>query len=159
MRKGIFVGSFNPFTIGHDNIVRRAVGLFDRLIIGVVGDNVQKPGLPSAAQRVADIARLYDDDPRIEVYTYNGLAVDFARQQGARYIVKGVRSVKDYEYEREMAEANNLISGGEVETLLLMAEPHLAVVSSSLVRELMHFGRDVTEFLPVKTNKIIPATT
>ncbi len=148
MKKGVFVGSFNPFTIGHDSIVRRALPLFDKLVIGVVGDNVQKPSLTPAEDRIKTIRQLYADEPRIEVKPYFGLAVDFAREQQAHYIVKGVRSVKDFEYEREQADINRQITNGEVETLLLFAEPHLSSISSSMVRELQHFGQDVSQFLP-----------
>ena len=149
-KTGLFVGTFDPFTTGHDSIVRRALPLFDRLIIGVVGDNVQKPHITPAEQRRQAIAELYADEPRIEVTTYFGLAVDLARRVGARFIVKGVRSAKDFEYEREQADINRLIAGGEVETILLYAEPRLASVSSSMVRELKHFGLDITPFLPKK---------
>jgi pantetheine-phosphate adenylyltransferase len=150
MRTGIFVGSFNPFTIGHDSIVTRALPLFDRLVVGVVGDQVNKPDMPSAEERIKAIADLYQDIPAIEVKPYYGLAVDFARDEGARFIVKGVRSVKDFEYEREQADVNRLLSNGEIDTVLLYAEPHLASISSSMVRELQHYGQDVSPFLPIK---------
>jgi len=148
IRTGVFVGSFNPFTIGHDNIVRRSLPLFDRLVIGVVGDQVHKPDLPSAEERIKAIAELYADEPNIEVKPYYGLAVDFARAENARFIVKGVRSVKDFEYEREQADINRQLSG--IETILLFAEPQLSSISSTMVRELEHFGVDVTQFLPKK---------
>ena len=142
------MGSFDPFTRGHDSIVRRVLPLFDRLVIGVVGDHVQKPNLSPAADRIAAIKQLYSDNPAVEVKAYYGLAVDFARAEKARFIVKGVRSVKDFEYEREQADVNRMLTGGEVETLLLYAEPQLSSVSSTMVRELRHFGVDVSEFLP-----------
>ena len=148
-RVGIFVGSFNPFTIGHDSIVRRALPLFDRLVIGVVGDHVSKPGMKPAEERMQTIEALYQDEPCIEVKPYYGLAIDFARSVGARYIVKGVRSVKDFEYEREQADINRQLTNGEVETLLLYSEPQLSSISSSMVRELEHFGVDVSAFLPI----------
>lgn len=147
-KTGVFVGTFDPFTVGHDSIVRRALPLFDRLVIGVVGDHVQKPHISPAEERIEAIARLYAGEPRIAVLPYYGLAVDFARSQGARYIVKGVRSVKDFEYEREQADVNRLITGGAVETILLYSEPQLSSVSSSMVRELRHFGFDVGTLLP-----------
>lgn len=149
MRTALFVGTFDPFTIGHDSIVRRVLPLFDRLVIGV-GVNERKQTMLSADERVAAIARLYADDSRIVVKAYADLTVDLAEREGARYVVKGVRSVKDFEYEREQADINRRLSG--LETLLVLAEPGLECVSSSVVRELKHFGRDAANFLP-KTEK------
>lgn len=145
-RTGLFTGSFDPFTIGHDDIVRRALPLFDRLVIGVVEANANKHHSLSADERQQQIARLYRNEPKVEVRVYSSLAVELAKSIGARYIIKGVRSVRDFEYEREQAEVNRQISG--VETLLLPADPRLAAISSSMVRELAHFGYDVTPFLP-----------
>ena len=148
MRTGIFVGSFNPYTIGHDSIVRRALPLFDRLVIGVVGDNVHKPGMPTAEERMQVIRELYADETRIEVKPYNGLAMDFAKAEKAQFIVKGVRTVSDFEYEQWQADFNRKLGG--IETILLYTEPELASVSSSAVRELQHFGVDVSDYLPKK---------
>lgn len=148
MKTGIFVGSFNPYTIGHDSIVQRALPLFDRLVIGVVGDNVHKPDMPPAEERIRTIADLYADEPRIEVKPYYGLAMDFAKAEGAQFIVKGVRSVSDFEYEQWQADFNRRLGG--IETILLYTEPQLASVSSSALRELQHFGVDVSEYLPKK---------
>ena len=100
----------------------------------------------TAEKRKAQISRLYAAEPKIEVKTYNDLTIDFARRENASFIIKGVRSAKDFEYEREQADINRQLSG--VETLLLYSNPKYSAVSSSLVRELIHFGRDVTEFLP-----------
>ena len=149
MRTGIFVGSFNPFTVGHDSIVRRALPLFDRLVIGVVGDNVRKPDMPSAEERMQVIRDLYADEKRIEVKPYFGLTMDFAKDEGAQFIVKGVRSVSDFEYEQWQADINRRLGG--IETILLYSEPELASVSSSALRELAHFGVDISEFLPKKS--------
>lgn len=145
MNKGLFVGSFDPFTIGHASIVRRALLLFDHIIIGV-GVNERKKYMLDAEERVNRIKRLYADEPKIEVKAYSDLTIDFARREQATYIIKGVRSVKDFEYEREQADVNRLLSG--VETIFLYAEPQLSSISSSMVRELQHFGRDISEFLP-----------
>ena len=150
MRTGIFVGSFNPFTVGHDSIVRRALPLFDRLVIGVVGDNVRKPDMPSAEERMQVIRDLYADEKRIEVKPYFGLTMDFAKAEGAQFIVKGVRSVSDFEYEQWQADINRRLGG--IETILLYSEPELASVSSSALRELAHFGVDISEFLPKKSS-------
>ena len=146
MKTGVFVGSFNPFTIGHDSIVRRALPLFNRLVIGVVGDNVHKPDMPSAEERMQVIRNLYAEEQRIEVKPYHGLAMDFAKAEGALYIIKGVRSVSDFEYEQWQADFNRRIGG--IETILLYTEPELSSVSSSALRELQHFGVDVSPFLP-----------
>ena len=151
IRTGVFVGSFNPFTIGHDSIVRRALPLFDRLVIGVVGDNVHKPDMPPAVERMEAIRRLYSDEGRIEVKPYHGLAMDFAKAEGAQYIIKGVRSVSDFEYEQWQADFNRRLGG--IETILLYTEPELSSVSSSALRELQHFGVDISPFLPKKENQ------
>ena len=141
----IFTGSFDPFTVGHDDILRRALPLFSRIVIGV-GVNERKQYMLSAEERCAAIRRIYASEPKVEVKTYSDLTVDFARREGAAYIIKGVRSVKDFEYEREQADINRQLSG--VETLLLYADPQLSGVSSSMVRELIHFGQDVSRYLP-----------
>lgn len=145
MKIGIFVGSFDPFTIGHDSIVRRALPLFDKIVIGV-GVNEHKQTMLSSEERTAAIERLYKDEPRISVQTYSDLTVDFASRVHAQYIIKGVRSVKDFEYEREQADVNRQLTG--IETILFLAEPQLSSISSSVVRELQHFGKDVSPFLP-----------
>jgi len=139
------VGSFDPFTVGHAAIVRRALPLFDRIVIGV-GVNERKRCMYSAQERTDRILALYSNEPKIEVKQYSDLTIDLARREQAQYIIKGVRSVKDFEYEREQADINLRIGG--IDTLLLYAEPQFESVSSSLVRELVHFGRDVSEFIP-----------
>ncbi len=145
MKTGIFVGSFDPFTIGHLSIVRRALPLFDKLVIGV-GVNERKTYLHTTEERIEAISRLFADEPAVEVCSYSGLTVDFAHSVEAGFIVKGVRSMKDFEYEREQADINREIGG--VETVLLFAEPQLAHISSSMVRELTHFGKDPAPYLP-----------
>ena len=146
MKIGIFVGSFDPFTIGHDSIVRRALPLFDKIVIGV-GVNERKQTMWSASERAGFIERIYADEPKVSVETYSDLTVDFAARMQAEYIIKGVRSVKDFDYEREQADINRQLTG--IETLLLLAEPQLASISSSVVRELKHFGKDISDYLPL----------
>ena len=145
MKTGLFAGTFDPFTIGHASVVRRALQLFDRVVVAV-GVNDAKHPETTAQQRVEAIRSLYADDERVAVVAYSGLTVDVAREHGAAFIVKGVRSVRDYESEREQAEVNRRLAG--IDTVLLMAEPGLEAVSSSTVRSLRSFGRDVSEFLP-----------
>ena len=125
--------------------MRRALPLFSRVVIGV-GVNERKQYMQSADERCAAIRRIYEGEEKIEVKAYSDLTVDFARREGAAYIIKGVRSVKDFEYEREQADINRQLSG--VETILLYSDPRYSSVSSSMVRELIHFGQDVSRYLP-----------
>lgn len=149
MKKAIFVGSFDPFTIGHADIVKRALAIADHLVIGV-GINDSKKYSTTAEERINNIATIYANNPNVEVKGYSGLTVDFARSEGAQYVVKGVRSIKDFEYEREQADINRLLSG--LETVLLCASPNLACISSSMVRTLALNGKDVTPYLPSSNN-------
>ena len=145
MKRAIFPGSFDPFTLGHHSIVKRALAFMDEIIIGI-GINENKRCLLSVEKRVEGIRKLYADEPRVKVLTYGGLTVDFAQEQEAGVIVRGIRSVKDFEYEEGIADINRRLSG--IETIFLFTEPDLASVSSSVVRELLHYGKDVSAFLP-----------
>jgi len=145
MTTAIFAGSFDPFTIGHEDIARRALQIVDHLVIGV-GINEQKKYWLSTDERISAITQLFADEPRVTVKGYSDLTIDFVKREGAQFVVKGVRSVKDFEYEREQADINREIGG--LETILLCATPQLAHVSSTIVRTLAHFGKDITPFLP-----------
>lgn len=145
MRTGIFVGSFDPFTIGHKSVVDRVLLLFDRVVIGV-GVNERKQYMLTTDERVSAIRQLYAGDGRVVVESYSDLTVDFAQRHGAQFVVKGVRNVRDFEYERDQADINRRLTG--LETLLIYAEPGLDSVSSSVVRELNHFGKDTSMFVP-----------
>lgn len=147
LRTALFAGSFDPFTIGHASIVSRALSLFDRIVIAV-GVNMAKTSVDEVSRRVEAIAALYADEPRVTVTHYEGLTVDMAARCGARWLLRGVRSVKDFEYERDMADINRQLSG--LETVLLYSLPEHAAVSSSIVRELRAYGRDVSDYLPGK---------
>ena len=151
MKTAIFPGSFDPFTIGHAAIVERGLSLFDRIVIGV-GKNESKRSLYSAEERVKAISELYADNPQVKVVGYDDLTIDLARREGAQFILRGIRSVKDFEYERDIANINERLAG--IETVLLITDPQHASVSSSVVRELLAFGKDVTEFLPQKKRAI-----
>ncbi len=139
LRKAVFAGSFDPFTIGHADIVRRALALFDEVIV-VVAVNPEKRCLLTAAQRVEAISRLYHCDSRVQVVAHEGMTADLARQMGARFIVRGVRSVIDFEYEKVEADYNKQL--GDLETVLLYADPTLVSVSSTAYRQLRHFHKD-----------------
>lgn len=141
----LFPGSFNPFTVGHQSLVARVLPLFDRVVIAV-GVNARKDSGDETAQRVEAIRALYASEPKVSVIAYSGLTVDVCEAEGARWMLRGVRSTVDFEYERNLADINRRISG--IETLLLFTLPEYASVSSSMVRELRSYGRDVSEFLP-----------
>lgn len=145
MRTALFTGTFNPFTIGHADIVKRALTIFDKVVIGI-GYNPEKP-MTDVEKRVKTIEKVYKDEPRVKVEAYSDLTVDLARRHDAKAIVKGVRSVKDFEYEREQAEYNKLLGDG-LETVLFYSKPELTAISSTTVRQLQYFGKDITPFLP-----------
>ena len=145
MRIAIFPGTFDPFTKGHADIVARGLEIFDRIVVAI-GVNDSKVPCQTVKERIAAISRLYAADDRVSVVAYQGLTTDFARQQQAGFILRGVRTIKDYEYERDIADVNYQLSG--VETVVLFCRPQFAAISSSIVRELQHYGRDVSEFLP-----------
>lgn len=141
----LFPGSFDPFTIGHKSLVDRALPLFDRIIIAV-GENDSKSSVADVDDRIEAIARLYGDDPRVEVIAYSGLTVDACRRHQARWLLRGVRSVTDFEYERAMADVNRMLAG--IETVILYSLPEYSSVSSSIVRELEKYGQDTSDFVP-----------
>ena len=145
MRIAIFPGSFDPFTIGHASIVRRGLEMFDKIVIGV-GYNTNKRSFLTPEERVAAIEKVYASEARVKVVAYDDLTADLARREQARFVLRGIRSVKDFEYERDIAGINHRLSG--VETVLLFTERHYADISSTIVRELLAFGKDVSEFLP-----------
>ena len=143
--KAVFPGTFDPFTVGHYDIVKRGLTFTDEIVIAV-GVNELKHTLTEVEERLDTIRSLFKDEPRVSVAAYNGLTTDFVRQVGAGFILRGVRSITDYDYERNMADINRHLSG--IETVLLFSSPELAYVSSSMVRELIHLGKPVDEFLP-----------
>lgn len=144
-RIALFAGSFDPFTVGHKSIVDRGLEIFDEIVIGV-GVNAGKRGWQPVEERVERLRRLYAGDERVRVETYSGLTIEAARKMGAKFLLRGVRTVADFEYERQLADVNRNLSG--VETVLLYALPELASVSSSMVRELASYGVDVSPYVP-----------
>lgn len=146
-RIALFPGSFNPFTLGHKSLVDRALPLFDKIVVAI-GYNSEKCAADDAdlSARLEAIRAIYCDEPRVEVTAYSGLTVDACRECGARWMLRGVRSVTDFEYERTLADVNRQISG--IETVILYTLPEYASISSSIVRELRHYGHATDEFLP-----------
>lgn len=145
MKRAIFPGSFDPFTIGHYSIVQRGLQLFDEIVIGI-GVNQNKKALFSTEQRQEMIRQAFADEPRVKVQVYNCLTVDFAQQVNAGYILRGLRTVADFEYERSIADANNKLSG--IETVILFTEASYAFISSTTVRDLIAYGKSIQTLLP-----------
>lgn len=145
-KKALFAGSFDPFTKGHQNIVDRALRSVADEVVIAVGINHDKHTTFSCEERLQAIRQLYKENPHVQVEAYEGLTTDYARSIGADFLLRGVRCIKDFEFERDMAEVNKRLTG--IETIFLLTDPEYACISSSVVRELMSYNTDVTEFLP-----------
>ncbi len=145
MKRAIFPGTFDPFTVGHFSVVKRALTFMDEIVIGI-GINENKKTYFPIEKRVEMISNLYKDEPRIKVVPYNSLTIDFANSVDAKFIVRGIRTVKDFEYEETIADINRQLAG--IETILLFTEPELTCVSSTIVRELLHYNKDISRFIP-----------
>ena len=144
-RIAVYAGSFCPFTKGHEDIVAKALPLFDRIIIAI-GYNPDKKDVFSEAERQAWVKGIYKDNPKIEVLSYSGLTVELCRRHKAQYLIRGVRNARDFSAEQELAEINKRLAP-EIETVLFFASPELRMVSSSMVRELWHYGEDYSPFV------------
>jgi len=146
-RIAIVPGSFDPITLGHEDIVRRALALADRVIVAVGHSaQAQKQGMFTVDERVALIREVFADEPRVEAAAFQGLLVDYARSRGARIVVKGVRTVGDFEYEMQMALMNRRLTP-ELDTLFLAPDPEQAFVSATLIRQIATLGGDVAPFV------------
>lgn len=145
MKRAIFPGTFDPFTIGHYSIVERGLAIFDEIIIGI-GINQSKKTLFSAEKRLDIIEQAFANEPRVKVMVYNSLTIDLAKSVDAHFILRGLRSVADFEYERTIGDTNRIISG--VETVILFTESTYSHISSTVARDLISYGKDITSFLP-----------
>ena len=144
MRRAIFPGHLILY-IGHYSVVKRALTFMDEVVIGIGINENKKTWFPTE-KRVEMIEKLFADDPRVKIDAYDCLTIDFARAKEAQFIVRGIRTVHDFEYEETIADINRKLAG--IETILLFTEPELTSISSTIVRELLQFGKDVTPFLP-----------
>lgn len=144
-RIAVFPGSFDPFTVGHASIVERGLKLFDHIIIGI-GYNEHKSSLHSIEKRIECIRKLYSTESRVSVEAYTGLTVNFAMQNEAKFILRGIRGVADMEYERNIADTNRVLSG--IETVFMLSLPEHSFISSSMIRELQNNGADIENFVP-----------
>ncbi len=153
MKKAIFPGSFDPFTIGHEDIVRRALPLFDEIIIAI-GINTTKQYLFSLEKRMELIQQTFSAEKKIEIKTYEGLTVDFAKQENCQFIIRGLRNQMDYEYEKAIAEMNKKMAP-TVETIFLNCAAEHSSISSTIVREIIKSGGDAKIFLSEKATLIL----
>ncbi|CAK1229817.1 MULTISPECIES: pantetheine-phosphate adenylyltransferase [Fructobacillus] len=146
MKKAVFPGSFDPLTNGHLDIIQRASEIFDEVVVAV-GINTNKKGLFTPAERLELVEEAVADLPNVQVGQVGGLTVDYMNEIGAKYLVRGLRNAKDFEYERDIAEVNSVLA--DVETVLLLAKPENQNVSSSMVKEIAKFGADKLDaFVP-----------
>jgi pantetheine-phosphate adenylyltransferase len=145
MKRAIFPGTFDPFTIGHYSIVKRGLTFFDEIVIAI-GLNQAKKTLFSVEKRLDIIQQAFNDETRVRIESYDCLTVDFAKSVEADYILRGLRSVSDFEYERSVADANHKLTG--IETVILFTESEYSFISSTVTRDLILYGKDISSFLP-----------
>ncbi len=141
----LFAGSFDPFTRGHQSIVDRTLAIADEVVIGV-GVNQGKKSMFDIGQRIDIINKVYANEPRVRVSSYQGLTIDFAKEIGATCLVRGVRSATDFEFEKSISDVNRKLAG--IDTMLFITENIYSCISSSIVRELLSYNHDVSEFIP-----------
>jgi pantetheine-phosphate adenylyltransferase len=142
----LFPGTFDPLTLGHVDIINRCLNLFDKIVVGI-GINTTKEPMFSGEQRLLWIKEIYKDQPKVEPSLYEGLTVNFCRQIGAKFILRGIRYVSDFEYEKTIADANRTLDP-EIETFFLTGEPKYTSVASTIVRDIIRNRGDASHFLP-----------
>jgi len=145
MRKAIFPGSFDPITLGHCDIIRRALPLFDEIILAI-GVNSSKKYMFSLEQRIAFLEETFKNEPKIRVTQYKGLTVDFCKKEQANFILRGLRNPADFEFEKAIAQTNRLISG--IDTVFLLTSADTSYISSSIVRDILRNKGDISKLVP-----------
>ncbi len=145
-RIAVFPGSFDPFTVGHESIVQRALPMYDKIYI-MIGFNSKKNSFFPVEKRMEWIQKTFEHEPKVEVRMHEGLTVDFAKNVGANFILRGLRTSADFEYERAIAQMNKKINT-QVETVFLLTMPEHTPINSSIVREIFAHGGDINEFIP-----------
>lgn len=149
MKIALFPGSFDPITIAHVDILMRALPLFDKIVVGI-GLNSSKQNFLSAETRLHMIEQVFINQPKVEVATYEGLTIDFCKKINASYMLRGVRSSADFEYERAISQINKTMMP-EAETILLLSQPEYSAISSTIVRDILRNHGDVSPFVPKET--------
>jgi len=146
MRRAVFPGSFDPITLGHENIIRRALSMFDEIVVAV-GVNSTKDTRFTLDQRMEMLRQVFNDEPQVRIESYEGLTVDFCAQIDANWMLRGVRNVGDFEYERTIAQMTKRLNPS-LETVILFTDPEYAPISSSVVRDILSNGGSIKEFVP-----------
>lgn len=152
----LFPGTFDPVTMGHIDIINRAIPLFDKLVIGI-GRNVNKVPMFSEEQRLQWLKDIFRHEPKVEAVVYEGLTVECCKQVGAQFILRGIRYVNDFEYEKAIADMNRSLEGN-IDTVFLTCLPQYTSVASTLVRDVLKNGGDVSQFLPNEVNQTLAHT-
>lgn len=153
MTKVLYPGSFDPITRGHMNIVNQASDLFDEIIIAVMQNSSKKTGLFTLKERVEIIRDLYDGKPNIQVVSFSGASVDVALLNDCKAIIRGIRSLSDYDYELQLQQINKEISLNKVNTICLFADKEFSFISSSMVKEIFNLGKDISEYVDSKVEE------
>jgi len=146
MKTAVFAGSFDPITRGHESIVRRALPLFDHIIVAI-GVNQDKTGYFPLEKRLEWIGQVFSDCHSVSVESYNGLTVDFCMRRNASYLIRGLRTSADFEFERSVAQVNNRLTPS-IETVFLLTQPEFVMITSSIVREVHKCGGNISQFIP-----------
>jgi pantetheine-phosphate adenylyltransferase len=146
MKIALFPGSFDPVTKAHVDIIKRSVGLFDKLYIGI-GDNSSKKGLLSMEKREQLLRAVFENEPKIHIVAYEGLTVDFCKSIGATYMIRGIRTVSDFEYEKAIAQMNHSLAP-DIESIFIVSKPGYSSISSTIVRDILRHHGDVSQFIP-----------
>lgn len=149
----LFPGTFDPVTLGHVDIIKRALPLFDKIIVGI-GINASKTPMFTAQQRMQWFNEIFRNEERVEAKIYEGLTINFCRKTGAKFILRGIRFVSDFEYEKTIADANRTLDK-EIETIFLTGEPKYTSVASTIVRDILRNGGDASPFLPEEVVKTL----
>jgi len=146
MKIALFPGSFDPVTKAHVDILKRSISLFDKVVIGI-GINSTKQALLSIEARKKMLEAVFADEPKVEIQTYSGLTVDFCKEIGAKYMIRGIRTVSDFEYEKAIAQMNHALVP-EIESIFIVSKPGYSSISSSIVRDILRYKGDISQFVP-----------
>jgi pantetheine-phosphate adenylyltransferase len=153
MKIALFPGSFDPVTKAHVDILKRSISLFDKVVIGI-GINSTKQALLSIEARKKMLEAVFANEPKVEIQTYSGLTVDFCKEIGAKYMIRGIRTVSDFEYEKAIAQMNHALVP-EIESIFIVSKPGYSSISSSIVRDILRYKGDISQFVPKEVLEFI----